>query len=80
MWELTSAPTLVFCASLGAQVIAFEPASDTAELLRENVALNGLQIEVIEAAVGNKCGEVGFTVGQQAVAKSRWSGQRPGLL
>ncbi len=57
----------VFCAALGAQVIAFEPAPDTAALLRENVALNGMSIEVIEAAVGAEHGKAGFTSGQDAV-------------
>jgi FkbM family methyltransferase len=57
----------VLCAALGAHVIAFEPARDTAVLLRENSALNGMSIEVIEAAVGSEQGEVGFTSGQDAV-------------
>ncbi len=57
----------VLCAALGAEVIAFEPAPDTAHLLRENVALNGFSIEVIQAAAGSERGETAFTRGRDAV-------------
>ena len=58
----------VFAASLGASVIAFEPAHDTAALLRENVALNGYDdVEVVEAAVGAAEGAVHFTTGLDCV-------------
>ena len=58
----------VLAASLGASVVAFEPASDTAELLRENVALNGYDhVEVVEAAVGARDGVVRFTSGLDSV-------------
>ncbi len=58
----------VFAASLGASVIAFEPAHDTAALLRENMALNGYHdVEVVEAAVGAAEGAVHFTAGLDSV-------------
>jgi FkbM family methyltransferase len=57
----------VLCASVGAQVIAIEPAPDTAALLRENNELNGGTIEIIEAAVGSEAGTARFTMGQDTV-------------
>lgn len=57
----------VLCGCLGAEVIAFEPAPDTARLLRENVALNGLEVEVWEAAAGREEGTTRFTAGLDCV-------------
>ena len=58
----------VFAASLGATVVAFEPAHDTVELLRENVALNGYDdVEVVEAAAGAAASTVQFTSGLDSV-------------
>ena len=58
----------VNAASLRASVIAFEPAHDTAALLRENVALNGYDdVEVVEAAIGAAEGAVHFTTGLDSV-------------
>lgn len=54
----------VFCASLGAQVIALEPAPDTVQLLRDNIALNPhLLIEVLQAAAGERTGYTTLTSG-----------------
>jgi len=57
----------VLCARVGAFVIAVEPAPETAALLRQNVALNGACIEVVEALVGNEVGQARFTTGQDTV-------------
>jgi FkbM family methyltransferase len=57
----------VLASSLGADVIAIEAAADTAALLRENVALNGGTVEVLECAVGSSLGSVSFTVGRDSV-------------
>ena len=57
----------IMAASLGAEVIALEPAKDTAELLRENVALNGFSVDVIEAAAGREAGTTHFTAGQDCI-------------
>ena len=44
------------------RVVAFEPNHDTAEILRENVRLNGFQsrVEIVESAIGEQAGEVDF--------------------
>ena len=42
----------IWAAECGAEVIALEPAADTFGLLLENVALNGYQVEAIQAAAG----------------------------
>ena len=41
-------------------VIAFEPDTDNAEILRQNAARNGLQICVVSAAVSNQDGTIRF--------------------
>ncbi len=56
----------IWAAELGAEVIALEPAADTFGLLTENVALNGYQVEAIQAAAGTHCGTARFTAGQDA--------------
>jgi FkbM family methyltransferase len=56
----------IWAAELGAEVIALEPAPDTFELLRENVALNGYQVTMVRAAAGDHCGTARFTVGLDA--------------
>lgn len=50
--------TLLF-ADMGARVVSVEP-GDTSEL-RHNLALNGLSIEVLEAAASNEAGTANFT-------------------
>ncbi|HEX3960655.1 MAG TPA: FkbM family methyltransferase [Trebonia sp.] len=57
----------IWAAELGAEVIALEPAPDTFELLRENVALNGYQVTTTRAAAGDHCGTARFTAGLDAV-------------
>ena len=57
----------IWAAELGAECIALEPADDTFALLSENAALNGYQIEVIQAAAGAACGTVRFTSGQDTL-------------
>jgi len=57
----------IWAAELGAEVIALEPAKDTFALLTENVALNGYQVNPIEAAAGSACGVTRFTAGQDCV-------------
>ncbi len=44
------------------KVVAFEPNATTAEVLRENVRLNGLEtrVEIVESAVGEQVGHVDF--------------------
>jgi FkbM family methyltransferase len=56
----------IWAAELGAKVIALEPAADTFRLLLENVALNGYQVEAVQAAAGTHCGTARFTSGQDA--------------
>ena len=46
----------LWAADCGATVIAIEPDRDTAEILRENVALNRLPVTVIEGALGAAAG------------------------
>jgi len=56
-------------------VFVFEPGHDTCESLRMNVKLNGVgNVEVIEAAVSNKTGEVPFEIVPQSSAQSRIGG------
>jgi FkbM family methyltransferase len=50
----------LWVADLGAQVIAVEPGPKAARRLRENVAMNTLPIEVIEAALTATSGTVSF--------------------
>jgi FkbM family methyltransferase len=57
----------IWAAELGAEVIAFEPAQDTFALLAENVALNGYDVTMIQAAVGAYCGTSRFTEGRDTV-------------
>jgi len=42
----------LWAAELGGEVIALEPAADTFGLLLENVALNGYQVQALQAAAG----------------------------
>jgi FkbM family methyltransferase len=58
--------TLVGASLVGKEgrVRAYEPFPDNAELLRHNVAANGLvQVEVVEAAVSDSAGQASFEVG-----------------
>jgi FkbM family methyltransferase len=57
----------ILAGELGAEVIAFEPASDTFALLAENVALNGYPVQTIQAAAGSVCGSARFTNGRDCV-------------
>ena len=57
----------IWATELGAESIALEPADDTFALLSENAALNGYQIEMIQAAAGAACGTVRFTCGRDTV-------------
>lgn len=58
----------VLAASLGAEVIALEPASDTATLLRENIEPNGFaEVTVIEGAAGETEGTARFSTGLDSV-------------
>ena len=56
----------IWAAELGAEVIALEPAADTFGLLTENVALNGYEVQAVQAAAGARCGTAGFTSGRDA--------------
>jgi FkbM family methyltransferase len=56
----------IWAAELGAEVIALEPAPDTFEILRENIALNGYQVTALRAAAGDHCGTARFTTGLDA--------------
>jgi FkbM family methyltransferase len=56
----------IWAAELGAEVIALEPAADTFRLLLENVALNGYQVQAVQAAAGASCGTARFTAGLDA--------------
>jgi FkbM family methyltransferase len=57
----------ILAGELGAEVIAFEPASDTFALLTENVALNGYPVQTVQAAAGSVCGTARFTNGRDCV-------------
>lgn len=57
----------IWAADLGAEVIALEPAQDTFDLLRENIALNDYAMTAIQAAAGATCGTARFTSGQDTV-------------
>jgi len=58
----------VLAASMGASVVAVEAAADTAQLLRENVTLNGFtDVRVIEAAAGAVAGSVRYSSGLDSV-------------
>jgi FkbM family methyltransferase len=57
----------IWAAELGAKVIALEPSEDTFRLLLENIALNGYEIDAIQAAAGAECGLANFTEGQDCV-------------
>jgi FkbM family methyltransferase len=50
-------------AALGARVFAFEPDPENAARLRRNVELNGLAVEVVEAAAWDADGEVALSGG-----------------
>jgi FkbM family methyltransferase len=54
-----------FAAAAGARCVAFEPDAETAALLRDAAAHNGLNglIDVREVALGREAGEVAFTTG-----------------
>jgi FkbM family methyltransferase len=54
----------IWAAEQGADVIALEPALDTFELLRRNIALNGYRVEAIQAAAGAASGSARFTSGR----------------
>jgi FkbM family methyltransferase len=56
----------IWAAELGAQVIALEPAADTFQLLKENIALNGYPVTAIQAAASDHCGTGRFTQGLDA--------------
>lgn len=60
----------LFAADLGARVIALEPSPRAAHWLRRNVALNGLPIEVVQAALTDHEGTVDFD----------WSGDATGHI
>jgi FkbM family methyltransferase len=57
----------IWAAELGAKVIALEPSADTFQLLAENIACNGYEIDAIQAAAGAECGLAKFTEGQDCV-------------
>ena len=57
----------IWAGELGAEVLAFEPADDTFDLLVENVALNGYPVRAIRAAAGAVCGTALFTRGLDSV-------------
>ena len=67
----------VLAVSLGATVMAVEAASDTAELLRENIALNGFAlVGVVQAAAGSVAGKTRFTEGLDSVNRIDPAGVR----
>src|SRR5450759_4047181 len=67
----------VLAASLGATVIAVEAASDTAELLRENIALNDFAlVDVVQAAAGSVAGRTRFSKGLDSVNRIDPAGVR----
>lgn len=57
----------ILAASLGAKVIAVEPATDTVELPKDNIRLNNMSIEVINSAVGSKSGKMSFSTNLDTV-------------
>jgi len=57
----------IWAAEIGAEVIAIEPATDTFALLTENIALNGYNVDAVQAAAGDHCGTARFTAGLDAV-------------
>jgi FkbM family methyltransferase len=57
----------IWAGELGAEVIALEPAPDTCLLLKENVDLNGYNVEVIQAAAGSSQGTANFTSSRDCV-------------
>lgn len=57
----------IWAAESGADVIAMEPAEETFALLLENIALNGYQVDAIQAAAGAVCGIAQFTSGRDCV-------------
>jgi FkbM family methyltransferase len=59
----------------GARAIALEPAADTFELLRENVALNGYEADLIRAAAGDRDGIATFTSGRDCTNRFDPSGE-----
>lgn len=59
----------------GGRVIAFEPAPDSVEMLRQNVAENGLRnVEIRPAAVGAQAGEVTLDVSGGVAVQYRTAG------
>jgi FkbM family methyltransferase len=50
----------LLAARLGARVVAFEPAAAAATLLREHLALNAIEIELVEDVVSDSEGTVTF--------------------
>lgn len=52
----------VFAAETGAEVIAIEPGERAVEMLRQNLALNGYEAEVLVAAVADRPGTMQVTV------------------
>jgi FkbM family methyltransferase len=48
----------------GARAVAFEPAAETLPALYRNLALNGIEAEVIEAVVSDRPGALAFSVGE----------------
>jgi FkbM family methyltransferase len=56
----------ILAGEAGANVIAFEPAEDTFNLLLENVRLNGYPIQALSVAVGASCGMARFTRGRDS--------------
>jgi FkbM family methyltransferase len=59
----------------GARVVALEPAADTFELLRENVALNGYEAHLMRAAAGDRDGIASFTSGRDCTNRLDPSGE-----
>ena len=57
----------IWAVELGAEVIALEPADDTFALLQENIALNGYQVTMVQAAAGDHCGTARFSAGMDSV-------------
>lgn len=54
----------LWASHLGCRVIAFEPSSDVWELLGQNIALNGFDVQTERAAVGATDGMATFTRGK----------------
>ena len=69
--------TMLASAVCGARVLAFEGASETAELLSRNLRLNGLEelVDLHRAAVGDGSGEVDFRVGQDTWNRTSLPGE-----